>query len=74
MSENREEIPFWLVWSPAGRAPVFRHASRQTAEIEARRLADLSPGSSFFVLAPVTEIVRNDITVKRFSDGDGIPF
>lgn len=42
---------FWLVWSPQGATPPrYRHASEAAAINEARRLAELKPGSQFYVL------------------------
>lgn len=53
MSGKREEVPFWLVWSPQGVAPRFKHEDPQSAAAEARRLATINPGRQFYVLRPV---------------------
>lgn len=44
---------FWMIWSPTGRQPTFRHSSRKAANAEAERLAIANPGSAFFVLKAV---------------------
>lgn len=41
---------FWMVWNPVGRAPVYRHESRASAEREAERLAKLNPTNEFYIL------------------------
>jgi hypothetical protein len=48
----RERV--WLVWSPTGHAPHYRHDSKQSAVTEARRLATCNPGQDFFVLRAET--------------------
>jgi len=68
-----EKPPFWLVWNPLGRIPQFRHQTQKLAEEEARRLANENPGSTFYVLAPVCEIIKQPVTVRRF-ELDEIPF
>jgi hypothetical protein len=48
---DEQKSRFWMVWTPAGRPPVFRHTSYGSAEREARRLAGENSGMEFFVLA-----------------------
>lgn len=48
---------FFMVWSPSGRAPTYRHESFESARTEAKRLARLNPEQSFFVLVSVGEAV-----------------
>lgn len=43
------EERFWFVWSPTEYRPKRRHASLQTAEAEARRLAAIAPDKRFLV-------------------------
>ena len=71
MSET--EMDFWMVWNPAGRMPAYRHPGRQSAQIEAERLAEANPGQSFYVLHAISRSARppNVTTVEL---GDGIPF
>ena len=54
MSDEPSANRFWMVYSPSGRAPVYRHKSRESAEQEAKRLARENPQLSFFVLKAVT--------------------
>lgn len=49
--EPRKPNPvFYVVWNPDGRNPQVRHATREAAENEARRLAALNPSDSFYVM------------------------
>jgi hypothetical protein len=41
---------FWMVWSPSGRAPTYKHDTRESANNEARRLSKACPSQQFFVL------------------------
>lgn len=41
---------FWMVWNPSRNNPRYRHASKELAEAEARRLASERPNEPFFVL------------------------
>ena len=50
--------PFWLVWCPTRSAPTVRQPSYIVAETEAKRLARINPGESFYVLAAVAETYR----------------
>ncbi len=50
---NRQDAPFWLVWSPTGaNPPRYQHDSRESAEREAERLAHAHPGKTFYVVEP----------------------
>ena len=44
---------FWMVWSPQGRAPTFKHHEKENAYIEAERLARSFPNQTFFVLKAI---------------------
>lgn len=59
--------PFFLVWCPTRSAPTVKQPSYGVAESEAKRLARLNPGESFFVLAAVAEAVKIDVGVTRFT-------
>lgn len=59
--------PFFLVWCPESGPPVVKQPSYAVAEAEAKRLARLSPGQSFFVLAAVAEAKKIDVGVTRFT-------
>ena len=70
--------PFWLVWCPDGRAPVYRHPSYESARAEAERLATGNPNKIFYVLCPaarcVKESVRWEFFVNDPDKDDDIPF
>lgn len=51
MTENVEK--FWMVWNPNGRAPTYRHDSKESATREAERLARANPEQTFIVLKAV---------------------
>lgn len=59
--------PFWLVWNERGYIPMFKHPTREDAEVEAARLATDSPGDSFHVLAVMATIsTSRDVVGQRF--------
>lgn len=68
--------PFFLVWSPSGPTPpTFRHQSRQSAVIEAKRMARLHRGQKFFVLATTDSRLVDDMVRTTFTvDADEPPF
>jgi len=41
---------FWLIWNPRGRAPTVQHDTYDAAVREAKRLAQIAPGSKFYIL------------------------
>lgn len=66
---------FWMVKGPGPASAT--HPSRRSAEVEARRLAALNPGSAFCVMEAVA--VYRHVAVERHAfdghDEDGsIPF
>lgn len=65
MNETNEI--FWLVWSPNGGAPRFRHTNEASAKAEAERLALANPGTTFIVLQSIGEVYAND-PLDRTSD------
>lgn len=69
-----EAPPFWLVWSPTGRTPMFQHPSQDAAVAEADRLSKLNRDQEFFVLQPHMSIVRTDVVRRHFRSDESIPF
>jgi hypothetical protein len=68
---------FFMVWNPAGRAPIFKHPDPASAEREAKRLASLNPGAEFFILTAVKRVCREDpVSVTDLTDhfDDDVPF
>lgn len=71
-----DELAFYIVWGPASSGPpTYRHATRESAEKEAERLAIRFPGEKFYVLRAVfaAQVLRMPITQAE-DDGDDIPF
>lgn len=60
MSET--QAPFWLVWRQGGGAPTAMHETRESATMEAERLALRNPGQSFVVMESVEAITFGAIT------------
>lgn len=73
-----EATPFWLVWQPHGRSPIFRHATDDGAKAEAGRLARENPGLEFYVLESRCVITKEDLVIQHFeptpAEDTGIPF
>lgn len=44
---------FWMVWGLQRNYPRYRHATKQAAQTEAKRLSGEAPGELFVVLATV---------------------
>ncbi|WP_160119675.1 hypothetical protein [Rhodovarius lipocyclicus] len=67
---------FFIIWCPTGRQPpTRRHPTREIAEHEARRLAALAPGQSFYVLAALSVSSKVDVTTRELRPTDlQIPF
>lgn len=68
--------PFYLVWNPNGRLPQFRHESRESAEVEAARLAREHNGQTFFVCAPIYSVTvpLPLVTEEVFEPASYLPF
>ncbi|WP_042297134.1 hypothetical protein [Paraburkholderia bannensis] len=67
--------PFYLVWSPTGQTPpTFKHQSRQSAVMEAERLARAHRGQKFFVLATTDSRIVDDMVRSTFTAEPDIPF
>lgn len=45
--------PYYYVYKYGDKAPRVRHATMEQAENEAKRLAEISPGTSFEILKAV---------------------
>lgn len=79
MSTQPEPLPeampdeaFWMVWTPGGTEPTFRHISRVSAENEADRLSRRHAGQIFFVLCAETAFRRIEVQRQRLHEP--IPF
>ena len=55
---------FWFVWNPNGNAPRYQHATLESAEKEADRLAS-NTSEEFYVLEAVSRHEREKPPVKR---------
>lgn len=62
---------FWMVFTPSGCAPKFQHSTEKEAECEARRLAAMNPGQTFYVLQAIGKARKVDVEFTRF---DNVPF
>lgn len=58
---------FWVVWNPAGRAPMVRHNNLSGANGEARRLARENPGQHFYVLKALSVSVSDLVTTHNLT-------
>lgn len=68
------EMKFWMIWNPAGHAPVFKHFSFERAKAEAERLAEAHPDAEFYVLAAVAKCKRAPVVDWERIGADDIPF
>lgn len=65
-----ESLPlFWCVWCEDGGSPTVKHATYAKAKGEAKRLARLSPGSRFVVLAAAVAYQKRDLDEIRYDMG-----
>lgn len=65
---------FWMVYSPSGRAPTYRHGTVESAKNEARRLANENQGCDFFVLKALGGYTMPRPGPEEIVIDDGIPF
>lgn len=68
---------FWMVWSPQGNTPTYKHATYESARDEAIRLARVNPGKRFYVLTATEYYEVNDVRMVVLGSGDfenDIPF
>ena len=72
--EHHPDKPFWLVWNPAGRPPLYRHESQLAATSEAERLARANPGQTFVVLESVCSRRIDAMLRQDLRPGSDIPF
>lgn len=70
--------PFWAVWGIEFGPPTYRHASLESATLEAERLAKANPGSPFVILQSLVAVEVNNIhrtDLRPAASGDGeLPF
>lgn len=66
--------PFWVVWNPAARNPLFRHSREDSAVCEARRLAAANPDNRFIVLQSVMSVAITSTEFDLRPSQDDIPF
>jgi hypothetical protein len=71
---NEMKKTFWLVWSPAGFPPKFKHENYWSAENEARRLAIESGERQFVVLEAKCAFQISHVLRTDFSPDADIPF
>lgn len=57
---------FWMVFGIGKGAPTKGHASREIAESEARRLARMSPGTTFVVLEAVEAVTKREFDTVTY--------
>lgn len=65
------------VWYVMGKGkPQYKHASQQSTENEAARLARLNPGDVFCVLELKAVVVKRDVEIHRPDDKEDtdLPF
>lgn len=63
----------FYVYNPTTGYTKFPHKNRESAELEAARLARENPGQKFQVLAVISQCIKNDVTWERVDSGE-IPF
>lgn len=80
MADRLTLIKFWMVMGMDHGPPRYQHLTKALAQQEAQRLAALSPGSTFVVLAAV-DAYRSErpnvdklAVLKSTELDDGIPF
>lgn len=68
---------FWMIYGNGQGAPTMKHASRDDAEREAKRLARNNPGVQFYVLQTIAIAEKHDVSFtwlnRRDLDAE-IPF
>ena len=56
---------FFQVYCPTGTFPRVNHNTQREAEAEAKRLAAATPGSSFFVMAPISVAETTNVKLRK---------
>ena len=74
MSRENGRKSFWMVWCEGGSAPTRPHATRESAEQEAGRLARANRGQTFVVLRSASEFVADDLRRTEHEADVEIPF
>jgi len=65
--EMNKEASFFIVWCPQNASsPTYRHYSREDAEREAKRLADINQGKEFFVCQAECKYQTQSVTKTKF--------
>lgn len=64
---NVEVKKYWMVHGIGCGAPHYCHASKTSAQAEAARLAKMSPGTIFTVLAAVDAYQAPQVNVRQVS-------
>ena len=65
----------FLVWNPRRGLPTVSHETFEVAVKESERLAQLNPGQTFFVMAPVGHsLVEEPRIFQSYASADEIPF
>jgi hypothetical protein len=68
---------FWMVWNPAGHAPVYKHDTEDSAVREAERLARANRYEQFYVLEAISLRCVDDmrrVELRLDCDDSQIPF
>lgn len=67
---------FWIIWNEKGSCPPkYKHASIESAKLEAERLAKLVPEGTFHVLELVGSCKRLEVVWKYpGNNSDDVPF
>ncbi|MEM9286710.1 MAG: hypothetical protein AAGA36_00080 [Pseudomonadota bacterium] len=69
---DSEAQSFWLVWRQGSVDARYKHETRRSALIEAKRLAGHNPNEKFFVLQATDAVINAPITHYKLADE--IPF
>ena len=55
---------FWLVWTPNGYPPMFKHATQEAATAEAQRLARNYTNQCYYVLETMSVSRKEDVITE----------
>lgn len=59
---------FWVVWQPETGLPRVKHHSREAAEQEAERLAEVTPSKAFFVMEAMTASRKVSVVTHELNE------
>ena len=62
-----ENTKFWMVYSPQGKQPTYKHHRFENAEAEAKRLAYQHADRQFYVLEAVEEVSFKSVQITKLS-------